>query len=77
MSASTIVIKNPPASATGSVRKSYLSTTTYSIIVPTLWLVSAVFAAARADTSPNGTGEQIYSNQYITLFFPYLFSFSY
>ncbi|XP_044759438.1 uncharacterized protein LOC123317119 [Coccinella septempunctata] len=56
MSASTIVIKNPPPSATGSVRKSTLNNATYSIVVPTLWLVSAVFAAARADTSPNGTG---------------------
>lgn len=57
MSASTIVIKNPPPSADGSVKKTSLGAATYSIIVPTLWVVSAVFAAARADTSPNGTGK--------------------
>ncbi|KAL3273642.1 hypothetical protein HHI36_015072 [Cryptolaemus montrouzieri] len=56
MSASTIVIKNPPPSTCGSLRKSCLNGTTYSIVVPTLWVVSAVFASARADTSPNGTG---------------------
>ncbi|KAK9888275.1 hypothetical protein WA026_000538 [Henosepilachna vigintioctopunctata] len=56
MSASTIVIKNPPPSVCGSVKKNCLGSTTYSIVVPTLWLLSAVFASARADPSPNGTG---------------------